>query len=84
MRRIVAAVAFVVAGAAWAQAGVERREAKSKDPGRDHVFTPSELEGGAPAPSLKYVAVPIRGDFDNLIKMRVDFNPELQRSVDEL
>lgn len=47
-------------------------------------FSVVEIEGGTTKPVATYIPVRRPASFDNLIKVRGSFAPELQKSVDRL
>lgn len=47
-------------------------------------FDARAVEATIVGPSIQYVSEPPRGDFNPLIRLRRDFRPELEQSIDDV
>jgi len=93
MRRLAAAVAVVAlwAGPAFAEESQQPQVKVIQEEDRVVVrkktnidFTDMAVEGELTKPEGSYVLNRKKTDFQSLIKVRDNFNPELQKSVDNL
>ena len=85
MKRWILAAAVLVAAPALAQDKVIQEEDKTVFRKKTVIdFTDVSVEGELTKPEGSYSVSKKRTRFDSLIKVRTDFNPELQKSVDNL
>ncbi|MBX7113438.1 MAG: hypothetical protein K1X64_03810 [Myxococcaceae bacterium] len=87
MKRQVAVVAMALASVAFAQGKVNVVQEADKVVVRKKTvidFTDVQLEGELTKPEGSYAISKNRTRFKSLIKVRENFNPELQKSVDNL
>lgn len=87
MKRHVAVVAMALASVAFAQGKVNVVQEADKVVVRKKTvidFTDVQLEGELTKPEGSYAISKNRTRFKSLIKVRENFNPELQKSVDNL
>ncbi len=87
MKRQVAVVAIALASVAFAQGKVNVVQEADKVVVRKKTvidFTDVQLEGELTKPEGSYAISKNRTRFKSLIKVRENFNPELQKSVDNL
>lgn len=79
MKRVVAVVAVLVSCTVLAQMG---NPGPIDDRGRDHKFGGDAFKGLRDTPMVPVLYVKPKTSFDSLIKVRANFQPELQKSVE--
>ena len=88
MKRVFAGIAFVsflAAGSAFAQEKVTREADKTVFRKKTTIdFTDVAIDGELTKPEGSYSVSKKKTTFKTLIKVRDNFNPELQKSVDNL
>ncbi|MFL5320238.1 MAG: hypothetical protein ACJ790_11325 [Myxococcaceae bacterium] len=81
MKRAVIAVAVLVSFGAMAQTDLQQ---KRKPARQEVIFTTSDIFGLVEKPGTGIILAPPKAHFDSLIRVRANFNPELQKSVESL
>lgn len=82
MKRLLVGAVVLASFSAFAQ--VEQKASEKRVPKQEVIFTPHDLTGTRDEGTGILVFAAPKHHFDSMVKVRANFQPELQRSADAL